>query len=123
MFNLLEQLNEQLNEATARRTPIVKVTLTDAPTNTVVKPMTTVLDVQHLTSKDVVEACIRLIRQVLSQYKAQFSFNFETKGDGMFNGLILSAESNKEPIKYIQFEFTEMTDDDIAGIKKRINSI
>ena len=123
MFKLFEQLNAQLAEALERRVPIVKVTSTDAPTTTVVKPMTTVIDVQHLTDKDVVSQSIRLIKQVLAQFKAQFSFNFETNESGLFNSLTLTAESNSKPVKYLQFEFSELTNEDIAGIKKNIGSI
>jgi hypothetical protein len=123
MFDLIQQLNEQLAEALERRVPIVKVTSTDAPTTMVIKPMTTVIDVQHLTDKDVVGQSIRLIKQILSQYKTSFNFNFETNESGLFNNLILSAESDGNPTKYLQFDFNELTSDDIAGIKKRIGSI
>jgi hypothetical protein len=121
MFLLLEQLNKQLREATDRRVPIVKVTSTNAPTTSAVKPMTTVLDVQHLTSKDTVGSINRLIKQVLSQFKSEFDFNFETKESGMFNALTISAVKVSQPVKYIQFEISELTNQEISNIKRSIS--
>jgi hypothetical protein len=115
MFTLLESLNQTLDEAMERRTPVFKASGVDPKNSSKVAA----LDVQHLPALHPTFTASRLISQILSQFKAKFEFNFETKASGLFNTLIVKAMPDKGD-KYIQFEVSELTHSDVDELKRAI---
>jgi hypothetical protein len=110
-YNLLSDLNESI----AKRTPVITagVSSEDDPKRL------TVLDVQHLDSKHVVEQCRRIIAQAMSRWnpKEKPQFQFQDKADGILTllGITVTAPDKKTRM---EIAISPISDSDVEQIKK-----
>jgi len=113
MFKLLENLNQTINEAIERRTPVLKASVSDPDAK-----YASALDLQHLPKNNVPLYGSRLVAQILSQFKDIDDIKFNTSEDGMFNKLTVLVKDKKS--KLLQIEINQLTANDLRDLKKAI---
>lgn len=113
MFKLLETLNQIINEAIERRTPVLKAFMSDSDSK-----YASAVDLQHLPTNNVPLYGSRIVAQILSQFKDIDDIKFNTSEDGMFYKLSVLVKTKNG--KLVTIEISQLSTNDLCDLKKII---